>query len=69
MVAVVTKRGKMKSRSNECNIDFSNRDLLINPGNKYTLRVDDVCIYISLNSEDSFDFKDAKHSNGFINFN
>ena len=48
-------------------IDFTNRDLLINPGVKYIIKPDDICIYASLFKEENYDFKDAKFMPGIIN--
>ena len=51
-----------KSPSDE-NLDFTNRELLINPGNKYIIDEDDICVFISLVREEEYDFKTSKQIN------
>ncbi len=72
-VFIVNDAASQNRKNSYAEIDFSNRDLLINPGNNYILEpgiqksiynskyftfiLDDICIYISLTKEENYDFK------------
>lgn len=39
---------------------FMNCNVIINPGSRYFIQPDDICIYISLVKEENYDWKNAK---------
>ncbi len=70
LVAIGTKQKKSRKQSmfdneiiiqevasSNVDVDFSNKDLLINPGIRYIIEADDICVYISLIKEENYDFK------------
>ena len=64
-VFIVNEAASQQRKNSYAEIDFSNRDLLINPGSKYLIEPDDICIYMSIKKEENYDFKAFP---GIINF-
>ena len=49
-----------ESKSSETRLKFIDRNVVINPGSEYSLKPDDICLYISQIKEENYDWKMSK---------
>ena len=59
---------KTKKASYECHIDYSDYNVVINPGLDHFIQGDDICIYLSPYKEEIYDWKYARQTTS-ININ